>query len=257
MRRRKDCAEGGNFKRMATKARRQRSGLCAGRRRALDEDNVSNDTQLNRRPLQTRSKKWAQALAAGVARTGLSPNAISVLGLVFAGVGAVMMLAHWWWVAAVCVQLRLLCNMLDGLVAVEHGKGDKLGGFFNEVPDRVEDVMLLLAAGHAAGEAARMAGLVGGATLGWAAALLAVGTAYIRQTGVAMGLPQDYSGPMAKPQRMFLLTVSLLAAEVVLLTHDVEAARATLGIGVMLIGGGTAATLARRTVRLAEALKAR
>lgn len=218
---------------------------------------LKTDPQANRRPLQTRSKRWAQCLAARLARAGFSPNGVSVLGLGFAVAGASAMLAGWWFVAAACVQLRLLCNMLDGLIAVEHGKGDKLGGFFNEVPDRAEDVMLLLAAGYAAGEAARMAGLIGGATIGWAAALLAVGTAYIRQVGVAMGLPQDYSGPMAKPQRMFLLTVSLLAAEVVLRTHDAEAARATLSIGVMLIAAGTAATLARRTVSLAEALKSR
>ena len=254
MRRRNDCAEIADFKRVAIKAGRRRSGLCAGRRSALDDDNVSNDTQLNRRPLQTRSKKWAQALAAGVARTGLSPNTISVLGLVFAGAGAVMMLAHGWWAAAVCVQLRLLCNMLDGLVAVEHGKGDKLGGFFNEVPDRAEDVMLLLAAGYAAGGE-------WGATAGWAAAVLAVGTAYIRQAGGAMGLPQDFCGPMAKQHRMFVLTVTLLAASLAEATvksiEPLRDAQTVLCAGLVVIVVGAAITLARRTVRLAEALKAR
>jgi phosphatidylglycerophosphate synthase len=215
---------------------------------------VNNDTQLNRRPLQTRSKKWAQALAAWMARAGFSPNGVSMLGLGFAAVGAAAMLVSWWWVAAVCVQLRLLCNMLDGLIAVEHGKGDKLGGFFNEVPDRVEDVMLLVAAGYAAdGE--------WGATAGWAAAVLAVGTAYIRQAGGAMGLPQDFCGPMATQQRMFLLTVTLLAASLVEATvksiEPLREAQAVLCAGLAMIVVGAAITLARRTVRLAEALKAR
>lgn len=211
----------------------------------------------NRRPLRTRSKKWAQALAGWMARTGFSPNGVSMLGIGFAFAAAGAILAGWWWAAAVGVQLRLLCNMMDGLIAVEHGKGDKLGGFFNEVPDRIEDVVLLVAAGYAAGEAARAAGLVDGQTLGWVAAVLAVGTAYLRQAGGAMGLAQDFCGPMAKPQRMFVLTVSLLAAQVMGRTHDLEAARATLAIGLMLIVVGTAATIGRRTVRLMEALKLR
>jgi phosphatidylglycerophosphate synthase len=199
--------------------------------------------------LQTRSKKWAQALAAWMARTGFSPNGVSLLGLAIAALGAGAMLKGWWWAAAVCVQLRLLCNMLDGLIAVEHGKGDKLGGFFNEVPDRAEDVMLLLAAGFAAGGQ-------WGPTLGWAASLLAVLTAYLRQAGGAMGLPQDFCGPLAKPQRMFVLTVTLLAAGGVALARVANPADVLAG-GLVVIAAGTAITVVRRTARLMEALKRR
>ena len=215
---------------------------------------MSTDTQLNRRPLQTRSRKWAQALAAWMARAGFSPNGVSLLGLGFAVAGAGAMLAGWWWPAAVGVQLRLLCNLLDGLIAVEHGKGDKLGGFFNEVPDRAEDVVLLLAAGYAAGGE-------WGATAGWAAALFAVGTAYLRQAGGAMGLAQDFCGPMAKQHRMFVLTVTLVAAGCIEATvkslEPWREAQAVLRVGLVVIVVGAAATIVRRTVRLAEALKAR
>lgn len=211
--------------------------------------NVETNLTGSRRPLQTRSKKWAQGLAAWMARTGFSPNGVSLLGLVIAALGAGTMLKGWWWAAAVSVQLRLLCNMLDGLIAVEHGKGDKLGGFFNEVPDRAEDVMLLLAAGYAAGGE-------WGPTLGWSAALLAVLTAYLRQTGGAMGFPQDFCGPLAKPQRMFVLTVTLLAAGGVAIAR-VAKPTDLLTAGLAIIAAGTAFTVARRTVRLMEALKGR
>src|SRR5690606_20478807 len=43
--------------------------------------------------------------------------------------------------------------------------------------------------------------------LGWAAALVAVFTAYIRAAVKVAGAPQDYCGPMAKPQRMFVVTM--------------------------------------------------
>ncbi len=213
------------------------------------ERNVETNVTGSRRPLQTRSKKWAQELAAWMARTGFSPNGVSLLGLAIATLGSGAMLKGWWWAAAVCVQLRLLCNMLDGLIAVEHGKGDKLGGFFNEVPDRAEDVMLLLAAGYAAGGP-------WGVTLGWSAALLAVLTAYLRQTGGAMGLTQDFCGPLAKPQRMFVLTVTLLAAGGVAVAR-VAKPTDLLAVGLAVIAAGTAFTVARRTVRLMEALKNR
>ncbi|MBC8010183.1 MAG: CDP-alcohol phosphatidyltransferase family protein [Burkholderiales bacterium] len=193
-----------------------------------------------------------------MARAGCSPNGVSVLGVFVAAAGACAMFARWWWVAAVCVQLRLLCNMLDGMIAVEHGKGDKLGAFFNEVPDRVADVMLLLAAGFAVGETSDGQGLdFWGPTLGWAAALLAVGTAYLRQAGGAMGLEQDFCGPLAKPQRMFVLTVALLAAGAVeLVGGEVDASGVVRG-GLWIIVVGTAVTLARRTERLMEALRRR
>ena len=48
------------------------------------------------------------------------------------------------------------------------------------------------------------------ATLGWAAAVFAVMTAYVREVGRAAGAPPDFSGPMAKPHRMFWMTMAAL-----------------------------------------------
>ena len=84
---------------------------------------------LERRPLKTRATAWANALARLVAKTGISPNGISVVGLV-AGVAAGVALAMTsrvedaatvrglWILGAALVQLRLLSNLLDGMVAV-------------------------------------------------------------------------------------------------------------------------------------------
>jgi phosphatidylglycerophosphate synthase len=83
--------------------------------------------------------------------------------------------------AAVCVQLRLLCNLLDGMVAIEGGKSTATGALFNEIPDRLADPLFLVPLGYASGYP----------WLGWLAALLAVLTAYIRVLGGALGLPQD------------------------------------------------------------------
>ena len=160
----------------------------------------------NRRPLATRGAGWAKALAKGLAGIGLTPNAISVIGIGFAALGAWAFIAApggpaWLWLgAAAGIQLRLGANMLDGLVAVEEGKGSATGALYNEAPDRVEDALLLVAAGYACGMP----------ELGYGATVLAFGTAYIRALGGALGFAQDFVGPMAKQHRMFVLTVAAL-----------------------------------------------
>jgi len=102
-----------------------------------------------------------------------------------------------WLVAAALVQLRLLANLLDGMVAIESGTASPLGELFNEAPDRISDATTLIGLGYAAG---------GNEVLGWCAALLGVMTAYVRTLCKSAGAPSDFRGPMAKQQRMFLVT---------------------------------------------------
>lgn len=157
----------------------------------------------DRRPLQTRSNALAQRLAAAVLKTHITPNQISVLSIVVAALGAAALIKPTpalLLLAAVCTQLRLLCNLLDGMVAVEGGKGGPTGALYNEVPDRIADALLLVALGYA----------VALPEIGWLAALLAAITAYIRVLGGSLGLAQDFRGPMAKPHRMAALTLGCL-----------------------------------------------
>lgn len=203
-----------------------------------------------RRPLKSRDQKWAREAAAWLAARGVRPNRISQAAVGFACVG---LLAFLWLlqldpalravpllVATLCIQARLVCNLLDGMVAVEGGLKEPDGAFWNELPDRLSDAALLVGAGYAAGNT----------SLGWAATALAVLTAYLRELGRAEGLAPDYSGPMAKQQRMALLTAGCLAAVL-------WPAPQTLAATLWLIALGTAATAVRRSLRLIRALKAR
>lgn len=158
------------------------------------------DDQRNRRPIKTRSSPWAQRAAAWLARSKVSPDQISLFSIVFAAAGAAALLWYprplGWLVCAACIQGRLLCNLLDGMVAVEGGKQTSLGQLYNEFPDRVTDFVFIIALGYA----------VSLPWLGWLGALAAAMTAYVRAFGGALGLPQDFRGPMAKPQRMAVMT---------------------------------------------------
>ena len=106
-----------------------------------------------------------------------------------------------WWIGACGVQMRLLANLLDGMVAVHANKASPLGEVFNEVPDRFSDLVILVGLGYAAG---------GNPTLGGLAAAGAILTAYVRAFGASLGLGQDFRGPMAKPQRMFFVTLGAI-----------------------------------------------
>lgn len=204
----------------------------------------------SRRPLASRNSAWAKALAIRAVARGLSPNQISQLSIASAVLGAAcyavspigsgvlqsLMLI----LAAAACQARLVCNLIDGLVAVEGGQGTKDGPFWNEAPDRLSDLLLLGGAGVAAGNPA----------LGFLAAALAMATAYIRELGRAEGVPPDFSGPMAKPQRMAALTIGTVIAA---FTAPALALSATLWV----IIAGTAITAALRSRRLIRALKAK
>jgi phosphatidylglycerophosphate synthase len=145
--------------------------------------------------------------------------------------------------AAVCIQLRLLFNMLDGLMAVEGNLKSPTGLLYNEIPDRLADVIFLAAAGYACAFP----------ELGWLAAVLAVATAYIRCLGGALGFEQDFCGPIAKPQRMFLLTLGCLgtAAELWLCHSAIYSLPIALGLASL----GSLMTCIRRTLRIATLLK--
>lgn len=204
-------------------------------------------SEADRRPLASRDTAWARRIASALARSSITPNQISVFSVVFAALGA------WALVdarplalvgAALCVQLRLLCNLIDGMVAIEGGKQSPVGALYNEFPDRIADSLLLVALGYAA--------LV--PWLGWLAALLAALTAYVRATGGALGSAQDFRGPMAKPHRMAALTLACLvgAAEI-----RWNGTRYALLIGAVVIAAGAALTCATRTLALAKQLRAR
>ncbi|MEI3853787.1 MULTISPECIES: CDP-alcohol phosphatidyltransferase family protein [unclassified Ensifer] len=200
----------------------------------------------DRRPLASRNTRWAQAIARRLASMNVTPNRISqasMLAAAFAG------LAFWltgetqdgvrvtlFIAAALFCQLRLLCNLFDGMVAVEGGKGEADGPFWNEFPDRIADIFIFVGAGFA----------IGAPALGFAAAALAVLTAYIRELGRANGAPSDFSGPMAKQHRMATMTLAaVLSALEGLWLGDGE----ILWVALLLISIGAALTALFRARR--------
>ncbi|MDO5091792.1 MAG: CDP-alcohol phosphatidyltransferase family protein [Cardiobacteriaceae bacterium] len=192
----------------------------------------------NRRPIASRDNPRIQTLAARLAaRPFPTPNQISVASAIFAALGAWALCypnAFTLLFCALMIQLRLFCNLLDGMVAVEGGKKTYNGAIYNEFPDRVADSVLLVALGYA----------TPWPWLGWLAALLALTTAYIRVFGGSLGLEQHFAGPMAKQHRMAVLTAACLLAVPQRLIWDNHS---ILNVALIAITLGSAWTCWRRT----------
>ncbi len=208
-----------------------------------------------RRPLKTRQWPFFQWLAATLAKSGVTPNSISVAS-VFAGAAAGCCLAATshvggditrrllWLAAAVSIQLRLIANLLDGMVAVEGGKASAVGDLYNEVPDRLSDPAILAGAGFAFG---------GSPILGLTASLVAVFVAYVRAIGASVGVGQVFLGPFAKPQRMALMTATCVACAV--LPSAYQPIHQSTGLGIVgvslamiVVGGVVTATRRLRVI---------
>lgn len=207
---------------------------------------------INRRPLRVREQPWVHSVTKWCLRKGFTTNSISLWSIVFSAIGAAdLVLVAWspWFVAApillsvpIMLGMRGMCNLIDGLLAVEGGLKTKSGEVFNDVPDRISDSLLFVAAGYAASSL----------SLGWGAALLAVGTAYVRMLGGALKAKQYFDGPMAKQTRMAVLSMACLAGAT---ERIILGSLISIQIGLLVIIVGSVWTIVRRLRKIVVELE--
>lgn len=212
----------------------------------------------DRRPIASRDRRFWQQLANRLARTSFAtPNSISIAGMCCAVLGgvALALTAHVepWGVRSLLIagalgmQLRLIANLLDGMVAIASGKASPVGELYNEIPDRISDIALFICAGYAVG---------GHAVLGYIAAVAAVMTAYIRSTGKAAGVANLYGGPMAKQHRMFVMTlICIYLAITPASLQPIWKGHGLMALGLLIVIIGAAVTCIRRLLIIVATLK--
>lgn len=208
-----------------------------------------------RRPIAARESGWAKETARFLARRGVRPNAVSGASVVFALLALLCLAATartenslaegaLFCGAALCIQIRLLCNLFDGMLAVEFDRASALGPIFNDFPDRPADVLILVGCGLCDGP-------LWLAQLGWLAAALALVTAYTRVLGVAVGANEYFIGPMAKQQRMAVATIACVLGAVEATAGWPPRAMAA---ALFLLSCGCVFTTLRRLKRIADDL---
>jgi phosphatidylglycerophosphate synthase len=220
------------------------------------QHNAPEQTIGDRRPIATRQTKWAQSATSWLATHKVSPNLISVAGMMACIIAGIALAATSftyhrleWLIAAIGAQLRLTANMLDGMVALESGRSSKVGELYNEIPDRISDAAVFIGAGFAYGS---------NTTLGYIATILAILTAYIRAAGKIAGAPSEFCGPMAKQHRMFIVTLICVYSVFtprswqMIPFGDSSLGMVTLGLIVIVLG--CVLTIIRRLARIVRAL---
>lgn len=193
---------------------------------------------VSRQPIISQQSPWAKTLSEKMVAAQITPNQISQVAIGFAALALVTFALSGFALNGFlrgmllllgiigCVG-RVVCNVLDDMVANEGGLAESDSAFWNEAPDRLSDILIFFGVGIAADAPG----------LGLAAGAFAVGTAYIREFGRAEGFGSDHSGPMNKQYRMIAViagaVISILwsnAAMLLALIIVVLATIATIGI---------------------------
>lgn len=216
----------------------------------------------SRRPIGARTHDLSINAAKWLTERQIKPNWISWASIGFAAISALSFFvagaltdlgrSFFLLLAILGIVARLLANMMDGMVAVEGGLGESDGPVWNELPDRISDALIFVGAG---------AGLAiadsGPESLGWLAAVLAILCAYMRELGTqltaGLGHKPDFSGPLAKQQRMAVLSAGALVGMFEgIWGWDFVAIK----IALWVVIAGTAFTIFLRTRTLIARLKA-
>ncbi|MFV2062494.1 MAG: CDP-alcohol phosphatidyltransferase family protein [Chloroflexota bacterium] len=141
-------------------------------------------------------------------------------------------------IAPFVAALRLMLNLLDGLVARRTGTAHPMGELLNELADRVSDTFFI-------GGLAFVAAV--GPLLALAAVIAALLASYVGITARALGAPRQYGGVMSKPGRMIAISIAAPLSFVM-------AAPWPLLVATWIILLGSLLTLAQRIVSTRNAL---
>jgi CDP-diacylglycerol--glycerol-3-phosphate 3-phosphatidyltransferase len=141
----------------------------------------------------------------GLRRTGMTPDQLTLIGLVIAVAAAVVIALGGLRGGLVLVILAALPDLLDGALAKASNNASQRGAFFDSVADRVTDMLLLGGVGwYLATEHGGHAALLPFAVMGLSALI-----SYQRAKAESLGLAAK-GGLMERAERVILLCVGLL-----------------------------------------------
>ena len=89
------------------------------------------------------SQSVSERLGRAVARTGLTPNTLTIIGLCGMGGAGYLASRGWFWQAGVAMLAAGAFDLFDGAVARATGKATTWGAIFDAVSDRLADFAIL------------------------------------------------------------------------------------------------------------------
>ena len=146
----------------------------------------------------------------------LTPNAISVTGLILNVVAAVLVWQELYILGGIAFIVGSVCDTLDGRYSRMSGKGSQFGAFLDSTLDRIEEGIVLIAV--AAVFAAHHNELAAAATV--AAVLASLMVSYTRARAEALGV-ECKVGIASRAVRVIILSIGILFADLGLLAPSV------------------------------------
>lgn len=155
-----------------------------------------------RRTLEQRVNRIPAEL---VAKTGISPNIVTILGLLGALVTAWVLSTGHFFVGGFLVLVSGAFDMLDGAVARISGRSTRFGAILDSTFDRLSEAALFLGllAYYANQGSFQEVVLVGAALVG------SMMTSYVRARAEGLGLKCEV-GLFTRPERVILLAIGLI-----------------------------------------------
>src|SRR3954447_5071730 len=138
----------------------------------------------------------------------LTPNAISMTGLVLNVVAAVLVGYGYYFLGGIAFIVGSVCDTLDGRYSRMSGKGTAFGAFLDSTLDRIEEGIVLTAVAvrfAMTGDEAAVAGCM-------IAVLASLMVSYTRARAEALGA-ENKGGIATRPVRVVILSIGLLFAK--------------------------------------------
>ncbi|HWV84188.1 MAG TPA: CDP-alcohol phosphatidyltransferase family protein [Capillimicrobium sp.] len=106
---------------------------------------MNAERQPVRERLVARSAQQREIVRTRLIESRLTPNAISLTGLVLNVVAAVLVLERMYFLAGIAFIVGSVCDTLDGRYSRMSGKGSPFGAFLDSTLDRIEEGIVLAA----------------------------------------------------------------------------------------------------------------
>ena len=163
--------------------------------------------------LRTQVDRGLTPIGRSLVKTGITPDVITVIGIVMSGVAAVTIGAGYLRVGFLFLLLTAIPDALDGAVARAAGTGSKRGAYFDSVSDRLTDGMLF------GGVAWYLASTEPGRIMMLPVAIMGLAMFISYQRAKAESLGWDAKGGiMERAERIVVLAFALLFPELLIAT---------------------------------------
>ena len=140
-------------------------------------------------------------------RVGLTPNMVTMIGLLIAGVAAYLIGVGLWWAGGLVALFAGIFDMFDGALARNTGRASSFGALLDSTIDRISEAVVLVGvlAYYLAGDNDL------GALLVYCALVGSIMVSYMRARSEGLGI-ECKVGVMQRPERVALTGLSLIVA---------------------------------------------